>query len=127
MFRRRVREPEVIERVPWLAPWDYQHRPPFCVYALVPHTGVVVEKTLIEDLDEAMRWFVRFYVGPLANTDAMVLDGDLKILVVYGTASGIPHWGGTAAGFAKLAEHYDPMDVAIWEGQAAPKEMPHEC
>lgn len=101
------------------APWDYEHESPFLV--LSGSSGELLSRHRFENIGEAMKWFVRFQLGPLPDRSASVVDNYFQILVgylCYTDVFEVTQWFGTRLGFSELSNHYDSMMVALWEAEA---------
>ena len=104
-----------------LAPWTYRSEGPYRVIACTASDYELIALHGGFTMAEAMEWFVRFQIGPMAERAAGVIDVNEQIVVGYRALTADPAdtgWFGTAEGFAELARHQPPIVVLGWELQA---------
>ena len=101
-----------------LAPWGYRSEPPYRVIATGVPDDALIAFHEFDTLPEAMAWFVRFQIGPMAERAAGVVDSNQAVVLGYRADKEDATWFGTEAGFAELARHHHPVIVLDWELQA---------
>lgn len=103
-------------------PWGYQSDPPYRVIAGELPNDNLLALHYFDTLTEATAHFVRFHVGPIPLRSVGIVDVNDQLILGYRAMM----WFGTAAAFAELARHHDPMTVAVWESQSCGGDDPYE-
>ena len=133
--RPKLEPPTPIDRVleePATPPWNYRPTGPFLLVAnqIEGITLAPLSRHYFEDFDEAVKWFVRFHVGPMERRSVGIVDDYNQIMLGYHARAAEAEWFGTAIGFERLSFHHDAMTVGVWEAMAMgdrhPEQVPRD-